>query len=249
MNQYLVGIDDTDMPGTRGTGWLVQALCEQLGQKNMAQSSAVSRHQLYVHPDIPYTSHNSSMCVELTLPENDPGALTGFIARYLELRCEPGSDPGLCVAPLDVTLDYSALIEFGCKAKKEVCCKSDAYTLAKSTGIHLSEHGGTGQGVVGAIAGVGLRLSGNDGRYRGWFHLGNPGDMVTVEQLCRYPFIDEVVTQSHRVLPMDTVVQIGSERTKTVRLHSKQVVVTIPETTPDGRDLQRTITKQEAKQY
>ena len=25
----------------------------------------ISRHQLYVHPDIPYTSHNSSLCLDL----------------------------------------------------------------------------------------------------------------------------------------------------------------------------------------
>ena len=34
----------------------------------------------------------------------------------------------------------------------------------------LPGYGGTGQGVVGALAGVGLRLYGDDGRFRGWYH-------------------------------------------------------------------------------
>jgi len=66
---YLVCIDDTDMPGTKGTGWLVQELGELLSAKGLAICSPISRHQLFVHEDIPYTSHNSSMCFELTLKQ------------------------------------------------------------------------------------------------------------------------------------------------------------------------------------
>ncbi len=31
---YMVCIDDTDMPGTRGTGWLVEDLCRILAAEN-----------------------------------------------------------------------------------------------------------------------------------------------------------------------------------------------------------------------
>lgn len=246
-NTFLVCIDDTDMPGTKGTGWLVQALCEELGQKYSAQTSAISRHQLYVHEDIPYTSHNSSMCFELVLKESDPNPVIAFMSHYLETRCQKGSDPGLCVAAMDDSLDRSALIEFGRNAKKAVSSKKAAYDLARKAGIHLSEHGGTGQGVVGAIAGVGLWLYGNDGRYRGWFHLGEPGEVVSVAHLCQYPFIDEVVTPIGETLPDQTLMQIGADRTKTVRIHARQVVVAQPVT--NGSTTFRTITKQEAKQY
>ena len=44
----------------------------------------------------------------------------------------------------------------------------DAYLLAEQfPELSLSEHGGTGDGVIGALAGVGLRLSGSDGRIKG----------------------------------------------------------------------------------
>ena len=126
-NTFLVCIDDTDMPGTKGTGWLVQALCEELENFFSVKSSAISRHQLYVHEDIPYTSHNSSMCFEMTLEDSDPDPVIAFMAHYLETRCEKGSDPGLCVAVLNDTIDRGPLIEFGLNAKKAVSSKAAAY--------------------------------------------------------------------------------------------------------------------------
>ncbi|MCP3875117.1 MAG: hypothetical protein GY699_18435 [Desulfobacteraceae bacterium] len=247
---YLVCIDDTDMPGTKGTGWLAQELCEILSSRGIADHSPISRHQLYVHEDIPYTSHNSSMCFELALKKDTIDPVIHFMANFLETRSELGSDPGLCVAGLTESLDRKSLIEFGINAKQNVSSKKAAYTLAKKLGIHLSEHGGTGQGVVGSVAGVGLRLSGNDGRYRGWYHLGMPGDIVSVSKLCNHPFIDHLVTTSGTRLPVDTHVQIGSEKTKTVRKDSEQVVVVVEEQDPADTQVPfRTITKQEAKSY
>ena len=68
--RYWICMDDTDMPGTKGTGWLVQEICRELKDLGLGESSAISRHQLFVHEDIPFTSHNSAMCFELEL-ENE----------------------------------------------------------------------------------------------------------------------------------------------------------------------------------
>lgn len=248
--KYLVCIDDTDMPGTKGTGWLVQELCEQMETLGWGTCSAISRHQLFVHEDIPYTSHNSSMCFELSLENNPMESVIKFMADYLETRSQKGSDPGLCVAKLDKALARKELIAFGKMAKQAVTSKAAAYDLARQSGIHLSEHGGTGDGVVGAVAGIGLRLSGNDGRYRGWYHLGQPGSIVRVDTLCDFPFIDQLVTRSGAVLSTDMSVSIGSEKTKTVRQDNKQVVVVLKNEEIEKTGVEyRTITKQEAKQY
>ncbi|MCF8093249.1 MAG: hypothetical protein K9K40_12425 [Desulfotignum sp.] len=247
---YMVCIDDTDMPGTRGTGWLVEDLCNMLAAKKLAVTTAISRHQLFVHKDIPYTSHNSVMGFEMTLVQGTIDGVMALFKKFLETRSEKGSDPGLCVAQLSRPLDGNRLMAFGKAAKQQVLTKSDAYGLAAKTGVHLSEHGGTGQGVVGALAGIGLRLSGNDGRYRGWYHLGRPGDIVSVQALCAYPFVDQLVTVTGEVLSPDTRVMMGSEKTKTVRLDHKQVIVVAP-CEADARPgiVFRTITKKEAKQY
>ena len=248
--KYLVCIDDTDMPGTKGTGWLVQELCEKLEKRGMSSCSPISRHQLFVHEDIPYTSHNSSMCFEINLENQAMEPIISYMANFLETRAEPGSDPGLCVAKLDSRLARKELIAFGKMAKQAVISKAAAYDFARQSGIHLSEHGGTGDGVVGAVAGIGLRLSGNDGRYRGWYHLGQPGSIVRVDTLCGFPFIDQLVTRSGTVLSREMSVSIGSEKTKTVRMDSRQVVVVLKNEEIETTGVEyRTITKKEATQY
>jgi hypothetical protein len=247
---YMVCIDDTDMPGTRGTGWLVEDLCNILAAKKLAVTTAISRHQLFVHKDIPYTSHNSAMGFEMTLGQGTIDTVMALFKEFLETRSEEGSDPGLCVAPLSGPLDWQKLMAFGKAAKHQVLAQSDAYGLAAASGVHLSEHGGTGQGVVGALAGIGLRLSGNDGRYRGWYHLGRPGDIVSVRSLCAHPFVDQLVTVTGEVLSPDTRVMMGSEKTKTVRMGHKQVIVVAPcQADACPGIVFRTITKKEAKQY
>nr|WP_321399459.1 hypothetical protein [uncultured Desulfobacter sp.] len=249
--RYWICMDDTDMPGTKGTGWLVQEICRELEDLGLGKSSAISRHQLFVHEDIPFTSHNSAMCFELELenPNLEP-RLMDYLVSCLETRCQPGSDPGLCVTgPLDKEKQMQ-LSAFGARAKQAVCTKAAAYALAKNMGIHLSEHGGTGDGIIGALAGTGLRMSGNDGRYRGWFNLGKPGDVVSVADLCAYPFIDTVVRSDGSELSLSDKVVIGSERTKTVRMGFHQVVTTTANETADQTGIAlRTITKEEAKQY
>ena len=246
-----VCVDDTDMPGTAGTGRLLQKICGELEQEGMGMCSPISRHQLFVHEDIPFTSHNSAMCVEVQLAETiSLPPFTAWMAERLEILSQEGSDPGLCVAASMGTESQKQLIAFGQKAKKAVLNKDEALELARDLDIHLSEHGGTGQGVIGALAGLGLRLSGNDGRYRGWCHLGGMEDVFQVGDLCRLPFIDRVVTLSGAVLMPDERVRIGSEKTKTVRLGHGQVVVAVPDKGGKQPDvLYRTFTKEEARQY
>lgn len=56
-----------------------------------------------------------------------------------------------------------------------------------------TEHGGTGGGIIGALAVIGLRLHGSDGRFRGWHHLGNAGVITTPADLCSHPFVEAVL--------------------------------------------------------
>jgi hypothetical protein len=248
---YLTCIDDTDMPGTKGTGWLAQELCDAIKTNGLARETmAISRHQLYVHEDIPYTSHNSAMCFEMDISNGAIQPVIDFMGQFLETRSQKGSDPGLCVARLNNGVDTKSLMDFGADAKRRISSKEEAYSLAGRAGVHLSEHGGTGQGVIGAVAGVGLRLSGNDGRYRGWYHLGQPREVVCVDQLCAHPFIDCVVTPSGSPLSPDSRVVIGSEKTKTVRLDFRQVLVAVEVADAGLSGIPyRTITQEEAKNY
>jgi len=161
MINILVCIDDTDNIDSRGTGELASILAETIERKSWGKATPVTRHQLLIHPDIEYTSHNSSMCFEANIEQEYLADITRFSMDFLLKESAEGSDPGLCIVPLDTLKDKQELINYGHNAKKNVLSKETAYALAKKLDIHLSEHGGTGIGVIGALAGTGLRLSGN----------------------------------------------------------------------------------------
>jgi hypothetical protein len=111
------------------------------------------------------------MCFTAEIPEGVLDDVIDYCCAQLRALSVPESDPGLCVAVTERLRAPQELIAFGRKAKKHILSKIEAYALAESLSVHLSEQGGTGQGVIGALAGAGLRLSGNDGRFSGKIRL------------------------------------------------------------------------------
>ena len=161
MTLYL-GIDDTDTLESRGTGRLARMIAAELTRSYVV--TGVTRHQLYVHPSIPYTSHNSSAVIHIRDADNGAGAEVFATAKELMLAdFIEGSDPGICVAAdREVGSD---LCRFGFSAKESVVTQEQARSLARQAGILLEGLGGTEDGVIGALAGIGLAASGNDGRF------------------------------------------------------------------------------------
>ena len=101
--------------------------------------------------------------------------------------------------------------------------------MAADLGVHLSEHGGTGIGVIGALAGAGLRLSGNDGRFKGKFAIPNPGwGRFASEQIKQYG-VDSVQTFEGDVLGGEELVVVG-EQCKLVLLGGEAVLLVAPTT-------------------
>ncbi len=222
----IVCIDDTDRANTKpGTGGLAALLKGRIEDQGWGQSDMIVRHQLFVHPDIPYTSHNSAMSfgVEVADEENVARIVT-FAGSFLARESAEGSDPGLCVVCLHRLKEPQRLVAFGRRAKVEVLAKEHAYQLAEESDIHLSEHGGTGQGVIGALAGVGLRLSGNDGRVRGKHAITAPENAASVEEILRQTRIDLVQTLDGEVLNGRALVKLG-EKVKSVYLDGRSVLL------------------------
>jgi hypothetical protein len=222
--RILLAIDDTDNLESRGTGAIASLIAEELQHNGWGTTSFVTRHQLLVHPDIPYTSHNSAMCFVADLAEGCLEQVIEFAGSFLDHECAEGADPGLCVAVLDRLGAGEELKAFGQRAKLEVITMAQAYELAGRLGVHLSEHGGTGQGVIGALAGAGLRLWGNDGRMKGSLEFANPDALLQVTELLEHPNVDEVRSISGGAVRLDDLVQIG-EKPKTVLLDGISVLL------------------------
>ena len=183
--RILVSIDDTGITLTLKEVPVNWPLCwpRPLKKKAGVSSEPVTRHQLLVHPDIPYTSHNSAMCFAAELDPFRLDQLIDYASEFLVKESATGSDPGLCVVAVDHLARPGWLIAFGYSAKQEVLTKDYAYGLAEELNIHLSEHGGTGDGIIGALAGAGLRLSGNDGRFRGKLKIKPEYEVASVGEI------------------------------------------------------------------
>ncbi len=158
-----ISIDDTDtLTGPRGTGKLARSIADTVAADYSVYG--VTRHQLYVHPDIPYTSHNSNAVIhvqadgEETMDHLFKTTEEVMLGDFLD-----GSDPGLVVAS-DSQITPS-LIVYGQDAKCTVLTQERARTLAKNLHIRLKGLGGTEDGVIGALAGLGLASGKSDGRY------------------------------------------------------------------------------------
>jgi hypothetical protein len=226
--KILVAIDDTDSLETRGTGHLTEEIAQGLVRNGWGERTFITRHQLFVHPDVPYTSHNSAMCFTAEIGVASLDSLISHAASFLERESAVGSDPGLCVAVADRLTGVEDLVEFGRRAKREVLTQDDARLLAKRLGVHLSSHGGTGQGVIGALAGVGLRLSGNDGRLRGHVEVGESESVVSAGLICAHFKMDTVRTPQGRVLGEHETVLLAGQRLKAVFLDGKATLLVLP---------------------
>lgn len=224
--KILISIDDTDNIESRGTGDVATVLAEGIAAKGWGRCGRITRHQLLVHPDIPYTSHNSSMCFAAEIRTDMLETVTDYCCTALGVESAPGSDPGLCVAVPARIRDQEALMDFGRRAKTTVITKGEAYDTAAHLGIHLSEHGGTGQGIIGALAGAGLRLTGNDGRFKGKLRIPSLDGTAKVTDMYHFG-IDTVRTLDGSPLRENESVQVG-EWVKLVLLDGKAVLLVVP---------------------
>lgn len=245
--KILVSIDDTDNLESRGTGQLSQFFAEAIEKKGWGHCANITRHQLFVDDAIPYTSHNSAMCFEAGIDGRHLSTLIDFMQRGLEAESAPGSDPGLCVAVNRKELDRHLLMDFANMAKKTVLSKPQAYDLAASLGVHLSEHGGTGDGIIGALAGIGLRLSGSDGRFRGWYHFAKAGSRIRVGALCAHDFVDQVkAIDGDALLPEETVI-LGEDKVKIIYQEGLQILPVERNSGGTGSGAWVTLTKERVK--
>jgi len=154
-----VGVDDTDVQGAPGTNQIVRSLVHALADRYRCVVAV--RHQLLVDPRVPYTSKNSSASIQFE--SGGPASVDALAAEFrrgLQQRFVEGSDPGLCITEQVP----EAIMQFGRRCQQEVVRQQQARLLASAHGIRLEGLGGTEDGVIGALAAVGLAADGNDGR-------------------------------------------------------------------------------------
>ena len=160
-----VGIDDTDALDDPGTNQLARHLVRELAP--LIKGQMILRHQLLEDPRVPCTKKNGCASILFVQPlapalkwENE---LTIYIDKMRETIldwCPSGSDPGFCVAR-NIS---PAVVEWGLRCQRELVTQQEARKIAAENLILLEGLGGTEDGVIGALAAVGLMATKNDGR-------------------------------------------------------------------------------------
>ncbi|HBC94115.1 MAG TPA: hypothetical protein DCZ10_14755 [Pelotomaculum sp.] len=219
-----VGIDDTDNIDQGATGISAKHIIKMIENQRWGSCQGLTRHQLLLHPAIAYTSHNSSMCFTADIEAAYLEPLIEEAGRFLERYSAPGSDPGLCVVIEEQLQDAADLIAYGYETKKRIITKEEAFRLARKLGVHLSEHGGTGIGVIGALAGVGLRMTNNDGRFQGRLKLKAPGAIINVAEILSSSPVEKVQSLDGYILHGQEEVRLGN-KLKTVLLEGKRILL------------------------
>jgi hypothetical protein len=203
--QYLIGIDDTDNSKSPGTGNLARRLAESLQVDGAAEALGITRHQLLADSRIHYTAHNTSVCLSL-----DSESMEGVweTARdFLILEGASGSNVGLCLSRWDsVSRDVMA---FGHRAKREVVTLDEAQQIASKSHIRVGLLTGTGAGVMGALAAVGLHREGDDGRFLWLPRLGELQGSYTVAEIVAQTAIDRICSLDNVEISPEALVDVG----------------------------------------
>ena len=160
---YLIGIDDTDnesTPCTGQLGWELGLRLESLGDCRLL---SVTRHLLLQNKALPGCGENAAACLLIESTPEKHRDLELASRQYLLRNSARGADPGFVLAPWN--LITPAISAWGRLAKQELLNRQDAMQLVRSAGIAAAGLIGSGKGVIGALAAVGLFHTGSDGRY------------------------------------------------------------------------------------
>lgn len=200
----LIAIDDTDNrePGCIGTGRLARMLATELVDRAVCKRANVTRHQHLVHPDIPFTSHNSSACLLAERVASSRDAVAALARQFLVDRPNAGANPGLCVIAKDAVPGW--LLDFAKRSQSEVIALAEADEVAARLDAFVWGAGETGQGRIGALAATALRASGEDGRFIGLRGIRGLEGVLTVAEIVGASAVERVETLEGEALAPET---------------------------------------------
>ena len=156
-----VGIDDTGNAESVGTGKFARIIAGKISKKYPVYG--VTRHQFYVHPDINFSLHNFGAVIHVDTEEEHVDDIFEIVKEMMQDNFNEDSNPGLAVA--HESRISPAVVAYGKDAKETVLTSKRAWNLALNSNIQLESIGRNANGVIGAIAGLGLASTKNDGRF------------------------------------------------------------------------------------
>ncbi len=160
--KILLCIDDTDdILKKENTGKIARYIVKNIMYNKYGETLEVTKHKLLKEKGINYTYNNESICIEANVKEEEYMEVINDAKDIIKENMSSDSNPGICVIMMDKVFNKEEIIDFGLKAEKEIINKKDASMLALKSGIYLKEVSGSGDGIIGALAGAALKLNGS----------------------------------------------------------------------------------------
>ncbi|MEM2875890.1 MAG: tRNA(Ile)(2)-agmatinylcytidine synthase, partial [Candidatus Bathyarchaeia archaeon] len=154
-----VGIDDTDSPRGGCTTYIAALLVEELENRHAAFIEYPKLVRL--NPNVPWkTRGNGAVSLSFVCPEDDVDEIKDVVTRIVEKNSDlgyPGTDPGIVFLEGDVPDELDLFAKTAISGMVE---KGSALKLAKRFGADVRSFG-DGRGVIGGLAAVGERLTGD----------------------------------------------------------------------------------------
>lgn len=190
---FLLGIDDTDSEESQDTQALALSLGKRLETLSLAKLINISCHQLLQHPSIPLTSTNVTCCLLLDAEVLKVREIDLICREVLHRESAPLSNPGFALAAWN-QFDPEIVV-WGKQAKINQLNRADAISLSRLHTILMAGIMGSGIGVIGALAAVGLRYEGNDGWISWMPGINRAQGVYTQIQLSEFIHFDRIETE------------------------------------------------------
>ncbi|MDD2587241.1 MAG: hypothetical protein PHT79_09300 [Syntrophomonadaceae bacterium] len=226
--KIFVGIDDSRRLDGGGAGEIVSLLTRTIDEKGWGKSAIPSRHRLYPHPDTGYRKHNTARSFSAEVKEQYMEELIDYACVMIKSNGTSDSNSGLAIAVPERMDNTDELIDYAYRTKETMINSDEALAMAKKPGLYIFELSGNGKGIIGALAAVGLRMTGNDGQFRGKLQLGTgEGYIATVKEIIEKSHIEQVKNMDFENLGTEESVRMG-EKVKVVLLDHQYTLMVFP---------------------
>jgi hypothetical protein len=201
---YVIGLDDTDGEGVEGTGALARALAAHIQDSGWGRSTGVTRHQLWQSEKVAFTTGNHCYAVGI---ETDRNALDleDDLVEWVRKAAAKNADPG--VAIMSRHSDMPHVLAFGRRCQTELMRVDWAQTFSTESNVALRALGRKRLGAIGALAAVGLRGGGKDGRFIDLPSIRDLNGRVTAGNIRERTGVETVIDASGEPLDRDDLVE------------------------------------------
>ncbi|HEX3011703.1 MAG TPA: hypothetical protein VHQ70_06640 [Syntrophomonadaceae bacterium] len=226
--KIILAIDDSRQIDGAKAGKTTSTIANFIEENGWGKCSIPSRHRLYPHPSTGCKKHNTARSFSADLEKKYLPGLIDYACNLVKTTGDTQSNAGLAIIIPELMENQNLLIDYAYKAKDELVSKEEALEFSGRPGIYLFELSGNGRGIIGALAGAGLRLTGNDGQFRGKLHIGTGEDYIaTVREIIDNSYVQQVKNMDFEDLNSDECVRMG-EKVKIVLLDHKYTLMVFP---------------------